>query len=169
MLHWGGFISLRRASGPWLWNIMFTYITILPTYTVVCIQRKFVQVPSPLIVPYIILIHGDAMNMSCNQDCVMVTSFLSGWKGLGELNIWETLLCMPTQWAWSGTYKLATLSLNSIWYLMTILRPCMQERVKNLQYGQNWSPFHPSIVHIIMSNMSLTLMIIGWINHLWNP
>ena len=127
----------RRASGPWLWPMMFTYTAILPTYLVVCLQRKFRQGQSPLIVPYRIVIHGNALNMPCNQGCMMGTSCLIGFHGLGELIIWDLLNCIPSQWYWSGSYKLATSSLNFIWCLMTILRLCIQERIKNLQFGQN--------------------------------
>ena len=50
--------------------------------------------------------HGDALYMSCNQYYRMGTIFLNLCQGLGEINIWDILLCMPAQWAWSGTHKL---------------------------------------------------------------
>ena len=53
-------------------------------------------------------------------------NFQSGCQGLGEINIWEPLLCITAQLDWSGTHKLATLALIFIRYLVTILRLCMQ-------------------------------------------
>ena len=166
-MYWGGLMPLRRASGPWLRTIIFTYTTILLTSLVVFIQRKFVQGPSPLIVTYIMIIHGDALHMSWNQYCRIGTSYLSVCQGLGELNIWEPLLYMPAQLAWSVTYKLTTSPLNSIWCLMIILILCMRERVNNLQFGQNWSTLNPSRVHMMMRPMYLTFLIIDWNKQLW--
>ena len=126
MMHCGVLMPVRRASGPWILTILCTYTTLIPTSPVVCVQRKFGQGPSPLIVPYIMLIHRDALHMSWNQDFRMVKSCQSGCQGLGEIIIWEPLLCITAQWDWSGTYKLATSDLIFIFYLVTILRLCMQ-------------------------------------------
>ena len=52
---------------------------------------------------------------------------------------------------------------------MTILRLYMQDRIKNLQFGNNLSPFNTSIVHMMMRNISLTLLMSGWIQKIWNP
>ena len=150
MLNWGGLMTVIISSGPYLWPMLSTYTVILTTYPVVCLQRNFGQVTSPLIVPYIILINGDALHMIWNQYFRMGTRCLSGWKGIGELNIFEPLLYMTAHWAWSGTDKLATSALNFIWYLMTTLRLCMKDNIKNLQFGQNWSPR----VHMLIRTMS---------------
>ena len=168
-MHWVGLMPVRRASGPCLWPIVFTYKTILPTYPVVCIHRNFGQGPSPLMFPYIILTHWDALNMSWNQDWIIVTSCLSEYQGLGYLNIWEPLLFMPEKWAWSGTHKLKTSALNFILYLMTILRLYMKDSIKNLQFVHNLSPFNSSIMHIMMMNMYLTFLVSGWIQNIWKP
>ena len=51
-------------------------------------------------------LHGDALHMSWNQDCMIITSCLRGCQGLGELNIWEPPLYIPEQWDASETYRL---------------------------------------------------------------
>ena len=107
--------QVRRASMPWLWPMILTYTTILPTYPVVCLQRNFEQGTSPLIVPYKMLVHRDSLHVSWNQDSRMGTICLSGFQGQEDINIWDPLLCMSAQWAWSGLYKLATSALNFIW------------------------------------------------------
>ena len=127
----------------------------------VCLQSKFGQVQIPLIVTYRILIHDYSLHMAYNQDFRMGTSCLSGCQVLGGINIWELLLCIPAQWAWSGTYKISASDLNCIWCLMNILILCMQERIKNLQFGQNLSPLNPSRVHKTMVTISLTLLMSG--------
>ena len=126
MLNRGVLMTVIRASIPWLCPILFTYTTIITTYPVVCLQIKFGKGPSPLIVSYIILVHGDTLHISWNQYCRMGITYLSGFQGLGDLNIWVPLLCMPSQWAWTGNYKLETSTLNFICSLMTILRLFMQ-------------------------------------------
>ena len=151
----------RRSSVTCICPILFTYKTILLTSLVLCLQRKFEQGPSALTVTHRTLIHWDTLYMSCNQDSRMITSSLSGCQGIGELNIWEPLICITSQWAYSVTYKLATSALGLIWYLMTSLRICMQGKIKNLQFGQNLSPFNPSRVHMTMRDISLTLLISG--------
>ena len=95
------------------------------------------------------------------------TIFLSGCQGIGELNIWDPPLYMPVQWAWSGTYRLEISALSFIWCLVTILILCIQDRIKNLQFGHNLSPLSISRVHMMMRTMSLTLLISGWIHQLW--
>ena len=87
MMHLGGLIPVIRAYGTWLWPILFTYTTILPIYPVVCLQRNFVQSQILLVVPYRIIIYGYALNMSCNKYCRMVTSFLSGFQSLVQIDI----------------------------------------------------------------------------------
>ena len=86
---------------------------------------------------YIIITHGDALHISWNQNFRMENICLSVCQGIGELNIWEILLCIPAQWACPGTYKMATSDLNLIWFLMTILRLCMHESIKNLHFCHN--------------------------------
>ena len=56
-------MTVRRAAVPWLWPMLFAYTTILPTYTVICLQRKFGQGPCTLIVAYRMITRGDALNM----------------------------------------------------------------------------------------------------------
>ena len=130
-------MPVRISSCPWFWPILFTYTTILPTYPVVCLQMKFGQVPSPYIVPYIMIIHWDVLYKSLNQYCRMVKSCLSVFQGVREINILEPPLYIPTRWAWSVTYILATSDLSFIWCMMVSFLLCMQYRIKNLQFGQN--------------------------------
>ena len=169
MLHWGGFMPVWISSVPWLCPMSFTYTTILPTYLVVFIQSNFVKVPIRNIIPYRMIIHGFALHMSCNQDCRMGTSWLSGCQGLGEINTLETLLYIPAHYDLSVTYRLVTSSLSFICCLMTILRVFIQERIKKLQFGHNWSPFNPSRANMIMRTISLTLLMSGWSQQIWNP
>ena len=79
-----------------------------------------------------------------------------------QINIWGTTPLLVT-------YILATSYLNFIWYLMTILRLCMQEKIKKLQFGQNWSLFNLARLHMMMSTMFLTFLMSGWIKQLWKP
>ena len=169
MLHWGGLIPVIRAPVPWLWTMLFTYTTIIPTSPVVYPQRKFWQGPSPPIMTYRMLIHWDDLHMSWNKYFRMLKNGLSGCQGLVEINIWEPPLYMSEQWDWSGTYKLETSALSFIWFWVTILRLCIQERIKNLQFGQNWSPFIISRVHIMMKTMYLNFLVSGWSQQLCKP
>ena len=89
--------SINNSLWPMSMAIMFTYTTILPKYILACLQRKFGQGPIPLIFPYIIHIHGGALNMSWNQDFRMGKSCLGGCQGIGEINVWEHLFCIPEQ------------------------------------------------------------------------
>ena len=130
-------MTVRRSYGPFICPMPFTCTTILPTYPVVFLLSNFGQVPSPPIVPYIMIIHWYALHMSWNQDFSMLKSFLSGFQGLVELNIWEPPLCVPSRWSWLVTYIMATSALSLLWCLMTISILFMQDRINNPQFGQN--------------------------------
>ena len=168
VLHWGSLIPVRRVSGPWLFPMLLTYTIIFPTSPMLNLQKNFWQLPIPPIFLSIILAHGDALYVSWNQYCRMVTNFLSGCQSLVYIGIGVSPLYMPAQWAWSVIYILATSALNYIWYLMTILRLCIKERINDLHFGHDWSPVNHEIVNIMMRTMFLALLMSGWSYQLWN-
>ena len=131
------------------------------------LQRNFVQGKILPIVTYKILAHGDSMHMSWNQDFRIRTSCLRVWNVLRDLNIWDPSLYITSHCAWSGTYRLETSALSFIWYLMTILILSLQDRIRNLQYGQNLSPFNMLRVYMTMRTMLLAFLMSCWSQWIW--